>query len=227
MKIDMKMKNIIYLLLIILSFAGCSIDNYDAPSATLSGKVLDNVTNEMIENGGVNSGTIIQIFEGTSKQPILSQSFPDGHFVNAALFPGNYRLFAVGAFQMVGDTMSITISKNTEVDIKVLPNIRLKATLVSRDGANATVKVDYEKVHAAQVINQLAVVWSTIDNPNLFTFFGGNQKTETVTSQNLTTGSMNFNITGLTAGKKYFIRAAGRTNAPGSYYNYSKTITSQ
>ena len=72
--------------MIIMSVASCSIDNYDAPNATLSGKVIDNVTNDMIENGGVNTGTVIQIFEGDSKQPILSNSFPDGHFVNAALF---------------------------------------------------------------------------------------------------------------------------------------------
>lgn len=223
----MKMKNIFYLLLIIMSVVSCSIDNYDVPNATLSGKVLDNVTNEMIENGGVNSGTIIQIFEGTSKQPILSQSFPDGHFENAALFTGTYKLFAVGAFKMVEDTMLITITKNTVVEIKVLPNVRLKATLQSLDGTTATVKVEYSKVHDTQILNQLAVAWSTIDNPNLYTFFGGGQKTETVTSQNLTTGEKIFTITGLIAGTKYFIRAAGRTNAPGSYYNYSTTIKTQ
>jgi len=224
MKINMKMKNIFYLFLILVSIASCSNDNYNAPSATLSGSVLDNETNDMIENGGVNSGTIIQIFEGKSKQPILSQSFPDGHFVNAALFPGNYKLFAVGAFSTVGDTMSITISKDTKVDIKVLPNVRLKATLQSLSGTTAIINVDYEKVQAAQTLGQLAVVWSIMDNPNLYSFAGGGQKTETVTSLNLTKGSMTFTITGLVSGAKYYIRAAGSTDAPGSYYNYSTTI---
>lgn len=217
------MKNIFILFLLLIA-AGCSIDNYDAPSATLSGTVIDDETNEPVQNGGVNSGTIIQIFEGRSKQPILSQSYSDGHFINAALFPGDYRLFAVGAFKMVGDTMSITIGKKTEVDIRVLPNIRLTASLQSTDGASAIIKVNYSKVHAAQVITQLGVVWSTIDNPNMYTFFGGNQKTETVTSQNLTSGEKLFTITGLTAGKKYYVRAVGRTNATGNYYNYSQAI---
>jgi len=221
------MRNIFYLLLIIMSVASCSVDNYDAPNATLSGKVIDNVTNGMIENGGVNSGTIIQIFEGNSKQPILSNSFPDGRFENAVLFPGNYKLFTIGAFRIVGDTTRISITDNTEVEIKVLPNVRLKATLQSFVGTTATVKVEYSKVHADQTLNQLAVVWSTINNPNLFTFFGGGQKTETVTSQNLTTGEKIFTITGLTAGTKYYIRAAGRTFAPGNYYNYSTTIMTQ
>lgn len=222
----MKIKHRFYLLLILL-VTSCSIDNYDEPNATLSGKVTDSVTNDMVENGGVNGGTIIQLYEGNSKQPILTRSYPDGHFVNAALFTGNYKILAVGAFKMVGDTIDITINANTEVDIKVLPNIRLKTTLQSFDGSTAIVKVEYSKVHGDQTITQLAVVWSTIDNPNLYTFSGGGQKTENVTSQNLTTGEMLFTITGLTSGTKYYIRAAGRTNAPGEYYNYSKTISTQ
>lgn len=221
-----KMKNIFYLLLII-SIAGCKIDNYDAPNATLSGKVIDNLTNDMIENGGVNGGTIIQIFENNSAQPILTNTFPDGHFVNSALFTGNYKLVAIGAFKMVGDTIRTSITRNAEVDIKVLPNVRLKATLQNRSGTIATVKVEYSKVFDAETLNQLAVVWSTIDNPNIFTNFGGGQKIETVSSQGLTTGEMIFTITGLTIGAKYYIRAVGRTNNPGNYYNYSSTIESQ
>lgn len=210
-----------------MSVASCSIDNYVAPSATLSGKVIDNETNDMIENGGANGGTVIQTYEGNSIQPILSQSFPDGHFVNAALFPGNYKVVAVGAFKMVEDTMLITITNNTEVEIKVLPNVRLKVTLQSFVGTTATVKVEYSKVHADQTLKQLAVVWSTIDNPNLYTFFGGGDNIVTVTSQNLTTGEMIFNLTGLTAGTTYYIRAAGLTDAPGNYYNYSTTTKTQ
>jgi len=224
----MKMKIRIYIIesLIIILIASCSIDNYDMPNATLSGEVLDNVTNEMVQNGGVNSGTIIQMFEGNSIQPILSYSYPDGHFTNAALFTGTYKLFAVGAFRFVDDTMKITVTSSTTVEVKVLPNVRLKVTLVSvsSDGTTATVNVEYTRVHSDEVLNQLAVIWSTIDNPNMYTYFGGNQTTETVSSQNLTTGEKTYTISGLNAGTKYFIRAAGRTNAAGNYYNYSATI---
>lgn len=218
------MKNIFYALLM-LSFASCSIDNYDLPDSSLSGKVLDNVTNDMVENGGVNSGTIIQIFEGNSKQPILSQSFPDGHFVNAALFTGQYRLWAVGPFKMIEDTIEISISGNTEVEVMVLPNVRLSATLVSFEGTTATIKVNYEKVHADETLARLGVVWSTFNNPNVATFAGGNIQEQNVTSENLTSGERIFTITDLTAGGKYYFRAAGRTNAAGNYYNYSSTIS--
>jgi hypothetical protein len=225
-KLELYMKNIFYSLLV-LSFVSCSIDNYKMPDTTFSGRVLDNATNEMVENGGVNSGTIIQIFEGTSKQPIISQSYPDGHFVNAALFSGNYRLWAIGAFRMIEDTMNVEITGNKELDIKVLPNLRLSTPIVSITGTTATVKVTFTKVHQTETLSQLAVIWSTSSNPNMYTFAGGNSQVQNVSSEGLTTGERTFTITGLSANKKYYIRVAGRTNAAGNYYNYSKTIATQ
>ena len=222
-KMKIKMKNILYLFLIAISISSCKVDNFNPPSVTLSGKVIDNVTNDMIENGGVNSGTIIQLFENNSTQPILSNSFPDGHFVNAAVFTGNYKLVAVGAFKMAGDTIRTTISKNMEVDIKVLPNLRLKATLQNLNWTTATVKGEYSKVF----LNELAIVWSAIDNPNIYSNSEGGKIINNVTSQGLTTGEVVFTITGLTAGTRYYIRAAGRTNNLGKYYNYSTTIKTQ
>ncbi|WP_316814354.1 DUF3823 domain-containing protein [Pedobacter heparinus] len=221
------MKKIYYSIFVILSVvaSACNkIDNYDPPSATLSGAVVDNVTNEPVQNAGVNTGTSIQLFEGNSKQPILSNSFPDGRFVNAALFPGNYKLYPLGAFKIVGDTIRLNISGETTTEVRALPNVRLKATVQSITGTTGTVKVEYEKVHSTEVLNLLGVVWSTIDNPNITTFFGGGQKMETVTSLNLTTGERTIALTGLVAGTKYYIRAVGQTNNVGKYYNYSATI---
>jgi hypothetical protein len=221
----MNMKNIFYLFLMVMLVASCELDNFSAPDVTLSGKVVDNVTNDMIENGGLNSGTVIMMYEGNSKSAIYSSSFPDGHFVNSRLFAGNYKLVMTGPFKMMQDTVSVTLPMSGDLIVKVLPNVRLKATLVSSAGTTATVKVDYEKVISTQVLNKLGVVWSTITNPNVETFFGGGSKIDVVTSQNLTQGSNTYTITGLTAGTKYYIRAVGVSNAAGSYANYSTTVT--
>ncbi|MFT3946796.1 MAG: DUF3823 domain-containing protein [Agriterribacter sp.] len=218
------MKNIFYFFLATIFAGSCKIDNYASPNAMLSGKLIDNETNEAIENGGVNGGAVIQMYDGSSTQPILTNSYPDGHFVNNALFSGNYKIVAVGAFKMAGDTIRTAITGNTAVDIKVLPNVRLKATLQERSGTTATVKVEYSKLFDPQTLNQLAVVWSTIDNPNIFSSFEGGQKMEDVSAQGLTSGEKIFTITGLKEGVKYYIRAAGLTSAPGNYYNYSTTI---
>ena len=221
------MKELIFTLFLVLMLYSCSIDNYESPNAVLSGKVIDNVTNEAVENGGVNGGTVVHVFEGNSKQPIICNSFPDGRFVNAAFFNGNYKIVAIGAFKMASDTVRVSVSNNTEVEIKVLPNVRLKASIVSRDASSITVNVQYEKVHESQVLNELCVVWSTYPNPNMFTFAGGGQKVEKVNKQNLTSGEKTFVISGLIQGFNYHVRAAARTNAAGNYYNYSKPIQTQ
>lgn len=134
---------------------------------------------------------------------------------------------AVGPFKMVEDTIDITISGKSEINIKVLPNVRLRATLVSVTGTTATVMVTYEKVQATESLTQLAVIWSQFNNPNMLTFAGGSTQVQSVSSEGLTSGERTFTITGLTNGTKYYLRAAGRTNAAGNYYNYSKTISGQ
>lgn len=218
------MKNILYAF-VMLSFVSCSIDNYDLPNATLSGAVIDNVTNDMIQNGGANSGTIIQIFEGNSKQPILSTSFPDGSFMNATLFDGGYRIWAVGPFRMVQDTIGITVKGNTQFDIKVLPNVRLAASLISFQGGTAEIKVEYEKVHSNETLDRIGVVASTYNNPNVTTFAGGKIVEQNVTSEGLSLGTTTITISGLEQGQKYYFRALARSNAAGNLYNYSKTFT--
>lgn len=221
------MKTIYYSIFIILAVIGCGcnkLDNFDPPNATLSGAVVDHVTNEPVQNAGVNTGTSIQLFEGSNKQPIISNSFPDGRFVNAALFAGDYKLYVLGAFKIVGDTVRLKISGETTTEVRVLPNIRLKISDLTVTGTTGTVKITYEKVHSTEVINQLGVVWSTIDNPNITTFFGGGQKMETVTTLNLTSGERTISITGLVEGTKYYVRAVGLSNNTGKYYNYSATI---
>lgn len=222
------MKKIFYSIFLILAVVVCScnkLDNYDLPNATITGKVVDDVTNETIQNGGINAGISIQLFEGNSKQPITTMALPDGRFTNAALFDGDYKFMPLGPFRLVGDTIRLKISGVTTTEARVLPNLRLKVTSVAISGTTGTVKLQYTKVHATEVINQLGVVWSTIDNPNITTFFGGASKMENVTSQNLTTGEKTITITGLVAGTKYYIRGAGTTNNPGTLYNYSVPIT--
>ncbi len=218
------MKNIFYSLLM-LFFVSCSIDNYELPNATLTGHVIDDVTGKTVQNGGANSGTIIQIFEGRSKQPILSTSFPDGRFVNKTLFNGDYRVWAVGPFRMTQDTIPIRVSGNTELEIKVLPNVRLSASIVSVQNGTVTIKVDYEKVHANETLNRMGAVASAYNNPNVTTFSGGKILEQDVSSENLTSGTRTFTITGLASGKKYYFRAFARSNAAGNLYNYSEVLT--
>src|SRR5690606_41646961 len=86
-----KMKSTLLLSLTLIISGGCEIDNYEAPELTLTGKVIDYETKELVESGGINSGTIIKLYEGNSQQPLLYKTFPEGTFVNSKVFEGIYR----------------------------------------------------------------------------------------------------------------------------------------
>jgi len=223
----MKMKNILCFLLILLSFNGCKIDNYAEPDLTVSGRIIDSETNTLIESGGSNGGAIVKFYQGSSAQALLFKTLPDGSFTNSRVFAGSYRYVAEGPFQIATDTPSIVIKASTAIDIKTIPNVRLKASVVSHTDTTAVIKVEYEKVPAGQKLVRLGVVWSNVIHPNVFTFTGGNIITENVQSLNLTTGEREFTISKLKSNTKYYIRASALTNAPGNYYNYSTQIELQ
>lgn len=222
------MKTILSFLSIFLLIGGCKIDNYDPPQITLSGRIIDSQTNKLVESGGSNAGSVVKLYQDSSNQSLIFRTFPDGTFMNSTVFPGNYMYKAEGPFQMAANELqNIQITKNLEIDIKVIPNVRLIGSLVSKSGPTAIIKVTYEKVPPDQQLVQLGVVWSTVNNPNLFTFIGGNVITKDVQSLNLMTGEEQFTISGLKTNTLYYIRAAARTNAAGNYYNYSTQIELQ
>jgi hypothetical protein len=219
------MKNIFFFLLVI-SFTSCSVDNYEMPELTVAGKIVDSQTGELVESGGVNAGTVVRLFEGSSTQPLNFATFPEGNFVNSRVFPGVYTYTAVGPFALAATApQSLTISDNsTQIEIKVMPHVRLKATLVSNTGTTAVVKLDYTKINATQPLTELGVLWSTFRNPNNLTFSGGGRTLDNVQSQNLTSGNKTYTIQNLKPGTTYYLRAIGRTTNPGSYFNYSSQI---
>lgn len=222
-----KMKNILFFLMTLLVLSSCEIDNYDEPNLTVSGKIIDAQTNALVESGGSNGGTIIKFYQNNSAQALLFKTMPDGTFTNSRVFAGNYKYVAEGPFQVMTDTPSIVIKSNTEIEIKVTPNVRLTASVVSKSGTEAVINVNYEKVTASQKLTKLGLVWSNVTQPNIFTFTGGNIITKDVQSLNLTSGDQEFTMTGLKANTKYYVRATATTNSPGNYYNYSTQIEVQ
>lgn len=221
------MKNTLFFLLTLLVLSSCEIDNYNEPNLTVSGRIIDAQTNALVESGGSNGGTIVKFYQDNSSQALLFKTMPDGTFTNSRVFAGNYRYVAEGPFKILTDTPSIVIKANTEIEIKVTPNVRLTASVVSKSGTEAVIKVTYEKVTASQKLTKLGIVWSNVTEPNVFTFIGGNIITKDVQSMNLTSGSQEFTMTGLKANTKYYVRATATTNAPGNYYNYSTQMEVQ
>lgn len=220
----MKTNSILFLIVL---FTGCEIDNYDAPQLTLSGKILDAQTNELVESGGINSGTVVKLYEDNSDQPIILNTLPDGTFTNSKIFAGNYSYIAEGPFTIIEGPENIVIDKDSEVEIKVIPNVRLNITLVELIGTTAKVSLKYEKVATEQELVHLGVIWSKFANPNIYTFAGGSIILEDVSSSNLSSGEKTFIIENLESNTEYYIRGTAVTDNPGNFYNYSTQLELQ
>ena len=223
----MEMKNLLRFFIALTLLNSCKDDNYAAPELTVTGKIIDSKTNALVESGGSNGGSIVKFYQNNSTQALLYKTMPDGTFINSRVFAGNYRYVAEGPFQVMLDTPSMAINANMQMEIKVVPNVRLTTTVTSKSANAAIIKIAYEKVPTNSTITKLGLVWSTVTAPNIFTFTGGNISTKNVQAMNLTSGNEEFTITGLKAGTKYYVRATAVTNAPGNYYNYSMQIEVQ
>ncbi len=220
------MKDIQYFLaygLLTALLTGCKIDNYDMPNLTLRGKIVDSQSGEPVQSGGINSGSIVKLYEGSSAQPLNYSTYPDGTFINRKVFSGSYSLTAEGPFTMVSqELIPLDIRKDTEIEIKVVPHVRVRATLVSSASGSATVKLQYERMNKDQALSQIGLTWSTYPNPNMLVFPGGKTVLESTTGQSSAdSGEKEFTLTGLLPNTTYYVRGAARTVNPGNFYNYS------
>lgn len=219
------MKIISTLLGSFLLLSSCEIDNYEEPQLTLRGKIVDSQTNELVASGGINAGTVVRLYEGSATQPLVYNTFADGTFTNSKVFPGSYTYTAQGPFKLLSAApQSLHIDQDAELEIKVVPHVRLATPEVQVTGTTATVKVKYEKVVTDQHLVQLGLVWSRFPHPNISTSGSKESKLENVEAHNLTTGERVYTITGLAPRSIYYFRATGRTANTGNYYNYSSQL---
>ncbi len=219
------MKQLLYICCTLLVFSGCEVDNYDGPNATITGRIIDRETGELVPSGGSVAGTIVRFYQNNATQPLNFVTFPDGSFTNKASFTGNYSYTAEGAFELVNTSERITVERETQVDIPVTPYIRLQLTQVSTSGDKAIFKVSYDKLAAEQDFIELGISWADYPNPNRIVYKGGTTILEDVAALNLTEGEKAYELSGLISGKTYYIRAYARTNNPGAFFNYSHQAT--
>lgn len=209
----------------VLIVSGCTIDNYAIPEIELSGKIVDDKTGELIPSSGSNAGTIIKLFEGSSNQPLILNTYSDGTFKNSRLFAANYRVVAVGPFNSVTDTLNVHINGDTKVEIQAVPNVRLKLTSSALSDGKVQVEIEFNKTDPDQKLLKLGVVWSTFPYPNATVFPEGDIILEDVASMGLEEGKKVYEVTQLKANTKYYLRAFALTDNAGAYYNYSEQIT--
>lgn len=152
------MKKIYFLIAIILGaivFNSCELDNYDAPTASLSGSFIDNETGELIE-GDIISGTQVELiehgFENPSIQRIVVQV--NGTYRDDMMFEGTYSIPPImrgnfvppiDADSLTNDTLIIEIKGETIHNFVVQPYIRIKDASITIEGTKITATFKLEQ----------------------------------------------------------------------------------
>jgi hypothetical protein len=123
----MNMKKIIYSLFVCavaLSAVSCmEIDNWDAPEARFSGRIIDKNTGEpILADQGEYKVRIYEMSFSTNPDPFDIPVKQDGSFNNHRIFAGTYDVFLEGAWWPLDRVTGIPVGKNTKpVDFEVIP----------------------------------------------------------------------------------------------------------
>ncbi len=145
------MKNIriiVFSLLGIFLLNACELDNYDGPTASLSGAIIDIQTGELIQSDIIN-GTRIELIEDGYDNPSSMRLAvkPDGSYRHDMLFENTYSMPPImgGNFVPQTDTARIEIKGNTTHNFEVLPYIRIKDAQITITGLKVTAKFKLEQ----------------------------------------------------------------------------------
>jgi hypothetical protein len=229
MKMQAKVFNAVSTLLVLCGFcfSGCELDNYDAPDATLTGRLLDSETNEAMPTQTPN-GARIRIYEfykgEWSLQPYDFWVKQDGSFENKSVFAGKYRITAEGAFAAF-DPVETDISGTKNMDIKVTPYLRLSVSAVPGAGGEVSISTQVSRSAGAPKIRAITFVCAKTPYADKNTFVKKSDiDVNSVDDSEIVSKTYSATLTGLTPGATYYVRAGAFADNPGSHYNYSEIV---
>ena len=125
------------ILLSVMMFTACGLDNYDAPQSELHGKITYN--GETLGLRGTGEAVQLQLYQDGYE---LRDNIPvyvgqDGTF-KAKLFDGEYKLVTRnqnGPWVNSRDTTVIKLNGSTTIEVKVTPYFTISGTNISLNGS--------------------------------------------------------------------------------------------
>ena len=136
-----KIKILIIILIAGLGMSSCELDNYESPSASLSGAIIDKQTGLPVE-GDIISGTQIEVVEQGFENPSIQRLIvkTDGTYRNDLMFEGMYKILPLrrGNFVPLTDTLTVEIEGETVQNFEVQPYIRILDPQITIDGTEIT-----------------------------------------------------------------------------------------
>jgi hypothetical protein len=240
------MKNIVYTLAIgaaLIAASSCSkVDNYDGPTETLQGRIIDAGTNQNVQSevsGDNGNGTRIRLLEiswSANPTPLFLATKQDGTYSNTKVFAATYKMIAEGAFvpmDLTGNDKTQTIEVKggtTAVDFTVEPFLRVEYVGEPVVNGNGTVSVDVKVTRgttnpAYQLnITNLALFLSPYE------YVGNNSfdnRYSTILTYSGTTGNaivgqtIKLTSTSVLPKKDWYLRVGSRIAFGTNRYNYS------
>lgn len=147
-------------LLMVILLLSCGKDNYEAPNATLTGKVTFNGSPVGVR--GSNNSVRLQLWQDgfELKNPIDVYVTQDGSF-SAALFNGKYKLITVpgnGPWKMVTDTLDINVNGNTNIEFPVELYYSLKDVKYQLNGNNLIATLNIQKLDPTKSLDDISLL---------------------------------------------------------------------
>jgi hypothetical protein len=228
------MKNIqilIFLLCGVLCFNSCELDNYEGPTGSISGALIDSETGELVQ-GDIISGTQIEYMEldyDTVNPPIQRLVVKvDGTYRNDMMFQGRYTILPLtrGNFVPQTDTLTIDIGGATIQNFEVLPYIRIKDASITIDGTKitATFKLEQTVEDKIKYIGLFGHSSPAVGEPLQF---GKKRKTLNKVADPDTEYELVMDVRSdkdFEKGKAYFFRIGALISAGEAEYNYAPAV---
>lgn len=239
------MKNISFAVAIsalLLTGSSCKkVDNYDGPTETLQGRIIDGSTKQTVQSevsGDNGAGTRIKLLEiswSDNPTPLYLATKQDGTYTNTKVFAATYKMIAEGAFvpmDLAGNDQTQTVNVKggvTTVDFTVDPFLRVNLVgqpVINTDGsvsvqANVT-RGTTNPAFQLNVINLALFVcpYEYVGNNNF------DSRYSTVLTYSGTTGNailgQTITLTSKPLPKKdWFLRVGSRISYGTNRYNYS------
>lgn len=221
-----KIAPIAFVIFSMLNFQGCQLDNYDGPDAALTGRLVDRETNETMPTQYQN-GSKIRLYEfyngQWSSQPNDFWVKQDGTFENRALFSGNYKIIAEGAFDQP-EAIEMEISGTKTLDIKVTPFLRLTIDAVA-NGDAITLNTKISRSANAAKIKSITFLCAKTPYADKSTFVKKTDKdVSTMEDNEIVSQTFTETISELARGTTYYVRVGALAENPANDYNYSTIV---
>ncbi len=243
----MKNRAIKYLFAVLCtaSFAACEIDNYEAPSCSFSGQIIDDGTGEPFQAKIGSTNAFVRLYEVNPDYPSPTAQdvmiMQDGTFGQKLMPTTSYSLDTYNCPHILlteGVTMELSPDKETYVELRCIPYLRMTLWAEGDNLYYTVVRPDDEGVEYDGTLYQAQVCLgytptvnnSTSDSVSDTAFalaVNGKtpeKKSEVGDSPTIYTIAMS-GFTILEPGESYYFRLAARiNNADTDEFNYSNDV---